>query len=95
MRQRAGLASGHLQKSRGEERARARVKRVNVKENKGVKEHEQESRIWYTQDSLQGRTRVAWLKNTFLVKEGKNLPIADCKGSLAMEPETVRSKCFE
>ncbi len=62
MRQRAGLASVHLQKSRGEERARERVKRANAKESKGAKEQEQESRFWYTQDSLQGRKRVTWLK---------------------------------
>jgi hypothetical protein len=70
VRQRAGLASGHLQKSRGVERARERVKRAKAKESKGAKEQEQESRFWYTQDSLQGRTLVAWLKKSLTRKGG-------------------------
>ena len=45
MRQRAGLASGHLQKSRGKERARQRGKSSRVKGSKEAKEPEQESRF--------------------------------------------------
>ena len=52
MRQRAGLASGHLQKSRGKERARERGKSARVKGSKEAKEPKQESRFVVHTDSF-------------------------------------------
>lgn len=100
MHQWAGLASGHLQKSRGRERVRERGKSARVKGSKRARARKQIFSI-HRIPCKEGRERASLAqklpgsKNIFLVKQGKNLPIADCKGSLGMEPKTVRSRCAE